>query len=82
MQKDRRVRVSIETVDVAVQDKPNLLNDMGGDVRVKEESGSLKYAAKNYTIRSALVQSSTHESIQSYYTQHQSNTNTTSINNQ
>ena len=42
-------------MDVASQDKPFLLNDMGGDVRVKIESGSLKYAAKNYTLRSALV---------------------------
>ena len=82
MQNDRRVRVSIETVDVAAQDKPFLQNDMGGEVRVKKVSNSLKYAAKNYTLRSALVQSSTHESIQSYYTQHQSKTNTTSINNQ
>ena len=47
--------MSIETVDVAAQDKPFLQNDMVGDVRVKEESGSLKYAAKNYTLRSALV---------------------------
>ena len=47
--------MSTEKVDVAAQDKPFLLNDMGGDVRVNEESGSLKNAAKNYTRRSALV---------------------------
>ena len=47
MQNDRRVRVSIETEDVAAQDKPFLQNDMGGDVRVKEESGSLKYTETN-----------------------------------
>jgi len=47
--------VSIETVDVAAQEKPFLQNEMGGDVRVKEESGSLMYAAKNYTRRSVFV---------------------------
>ena len=47
LQNDLGVRGENWTVDVAAQDKPYLLNDMGGDVRVKEESGSLKYAAKN-----------------------------------
>ena len=40
---------------VTAQDKLFLQNDMGDDVRLKDESGSLKYAAKNYTLRSALV---------------------------
>ena len=47
--------MSIETVDVAAQEKLFLQNDTGGDVRIKEESGSLKYVAKNNTQRSALV---------------------------
>ena len=47
--------MSTENVDVAAQDKPFLQNDMGGEVRVEKVSNSLKYAAKNYTLRSALV---------------------------
>ena len=47
--------MGIEKVDVVAQNKPFLQNEMGGNVRVKEESGALKYAAKNYTRRSALV---------------------------
>ena len=44
-----------ETEDSATPGKPSVQNDLGGDVRVKKESGSLKYAAKTYTLRSALV---------------------------
>ena len=70
--------MSTEKVDVAAQDKPFLLNDMGGDVRVKKESGSLKYVETNYTRRSAPVQCSTYETIQNHYT-HQSIANRNSI---
>ena len=41
--------MSIETVDVAVQDKSFLLNDMGVEVRVEKVSYSLKYASNNHT---------------------------------
>ena len=46
--------MSTEKVDVAAQDKPFLLNDMGCEVRVEKVSDSLKYAAKNNTRRSFL----------------------------
>ena len=45
----------MKKVDSATLGRPSVPNDMGGDVRIKEESGSLKYVAKNYTLRSALV---------------------------
>jgi len=71
VQNDTGLRAEHGTVDVAAQDKPSVQNDMGGEVKVKEESGSCKYAVKNYTRKSAFVRCSTRESIKSQYSEHQ-----------
>ena len=51
-----------------------------GVVRVEEESSSLKYAATNGTIRSALVQYSAHESIKTHCWWYQSIISACSVN--
>ena len=50
-----------------------------GAVRVKEESGSKKYAVKNCTRKSAFVRCSTRESIQNQWTKPHSKNNTQSF---
>ena len=63
--------MSIETVDYAILEKSNLQKDMGLSEEWEKNTVHLMGAAENFNRRSAFVQCSTDESIQSYYRQHQ-----------